>query len=185
MDFLVGEKMESSFNDKIIKVGTSFAEDSCGTNAISMAMWLKRDVYLKPKEHYCDFLKGWHCYALPILVDNKIIGYLDLSTIDVKLKKELIAIAILLRDKIVNSFIRRKSSLFDKKGQIELNDVQIKILELMAKGLKRGEIADKLCCSKSNTKYHKSRIFDKLGVNSKVEAVLEGVRRGLISLEEI
>ncbi|AAM25846.1 transcriptional regulator of acetoin/glycerol metabolism [Caldanaerobacter subterraneus subsp. tengcongensis MB4] len=63
LDVKCSTKEKECIKNSGFEPGVSFKEESCGTNAISMAMRLTRVVYIKPQEHYCDILKKWHCIA--------------------------------------------------------------------------------------------------------------------------
>jgi DNA-binding CsgD family transcriptional regulator len=54
------------------------------------------------------------------------------------------------------------------------------ILGLIAQGLTSREIGEKLFVSENTVKTHSARVFEKLGVNRRVQAVQEARRRGLI-----
>lgn len=54
------------------------------------------------------------------------------------------------------------------------------ILGLIAQGLTSREIGEKLFVSENTVKTHSARLFEKLGVNRRVQAVQEARRRGLI-----
>ncbi len=54
------------------------------------------------------------------------------------------------------------------------------ILGLIAEGLSNREIGERLFVSENTVKTHSSRLFDKLGVNRRVQAVLKGRELGLI-----
>ncbi|AAM23679.1 MAG: hypothetical protein PWQ34_1675 [Caldanaerobacter sp.] len=54
LDVKCSTKEKKCIKNSGFEPGVSFREESCGTNAISMAMRLKRVVYVRPKEHYCD-----------------------------------------------------------------------------------------------------------------------------------
>ncbi len=54
------------------------------------------------------------------------------------------------------------------------------ILGLIAEGLSNREIGERLFVSENTVKTHSSRLFDKLGVNRRVQAVLKGREVGLI-----
>ena len=54
------------------------------------------------------------------------------------------------------------------------------ILGLIAEGLSNREIGERLFVSENTVKTHSSRVFDKLGVNRRVQAVLKGRELGLI-----
>ena len=51
---------------------------------------------------------------------------------------------------------------------------------LIAEGLSNREIAERLFVSENTVKTHSSRLFDKLGVNRRVQAVQKGRALGLI-----
>jgi DNA-binding CsgD family transcriptional regulator len=54
------------------------------------------------------------------------------------------------------------------------------ILGLIAEGLSNREIGERLFVSENTVKTHSSRLFDKLGVNRRVQAVQKGKELGLI-----
>jgi DNA-binding CsgD family transcriptional regulator len=54
------------------------------------------------------------------------------------------------------------------------------ILGLIAQGLSNREIGERLFVSENTVKTHSSRLFDKLGVNRRVQAVVKGRELGLI-----
>lgn len=54
------------------------------------------------------------------------------------------------------------------------------ILGLIAEGLSNREIGERLFVSENTVKTHSSRLFDKLGVNRRVQAVSKGRELGLI-----
>jgi transcriptional regulator of acetoin/glycerol metabolism len=161
-----------------IETGVFFSEESCGTNAISLAIKLKQPVYLSPEQHFCDFFKSWHCYAVPLAVGGMIKGYLDVSTIEQAVKKELIAITQLLAEKIVNEY---GAMGFSKMGEeIKLSYQQLIVLQLISQGLTTKAIALETGISVNTVKYHKKILFRRLGVQSTGEAVAKAINAGLI-----
>jgi LuxR family maltose regulon positive regulatory protein len=54
------------------------------------------------------------------------------------------------------------------------------VLFLVAEGLSNDQIAQRLFLSLSTVKGHNSRIFEKLGVRRRTEAVSEARRRGIL-----
>lgn len=64
-------------------------------------------------------------------------------------------------------------------GEI-LSEREREVLTLMVEGLNNAEIAEKLVISSSTVKYHTGNIFNKLGVNSRVEAVKLAILRHMI-----
>jgi LuxR family maltose regulon positive regulatory protein len=57
---------------------------------------------------------------------------------------------------------------------------EIEILRLVAKGLSNAQIAERLVIALATAKRHMQNIYGKLGVNSRMQAVAEGRRRGMI-----
>lgn len=57
---------------------------------------------------------------------------------------------------------------------------ELEVLRLMATGLDNQHIAEKLCLTERTVKYHVCNIYDKLGVSSRIEAVLYAVRQGFV-----
>ena len=55
------------------------------------------------------------------------------------------------------------------------------VLSLLVKGKRNSSIAEDLCLSKRTVDNHLYRIFAKLGVSSRVEAVLYVLETGLLS----
>jgi DNA-binding NarL/FixJ family response regulator len=57
---------------------------------------------------------------------------------------------------------------------------EIEVLTMLAEGLGNKEIARQLDISDNTVKFHLASIFGKLGANSRTEAVMQGMRHGLI-----
>ena len=82
------------------------------------------------------------------------------------------------------------SRLLDRLGQLSrppepestLSQREIEVLQLMATGAANKEIASQLFISQSTVKTHIVRIFSKLGVNGRTEAVAEAVKKKIIQL---
>jgi LuxR family transcriptional regulator, maltose regulon positive regulatory protein len=83
------------------------------------------------------------------------------------------------------SFLRETVSLCDAdaapREQEVLSAREIEVLNELARGITNREIADALCISQATVKTHVLSIFGKLGVSSRMMAVAEGKKRGLIS----
>ena len=67
----------------------------------------------------------------------------------------------------------------------QLTQREREILEMIAKGLRTREIADRLCISTRTVEGHVNSILSKLGVSSRLEAVLYALSHHWISLEEV
>ncbi|WP_163864675.1 response regulator [Myxococcus eversor] len=63
-----------------------------------------------------------------------------------------------------------------------LSDREREILQLIAKGVSNSEAARLLTLSKATIRTHLEHIYRKLEVTNRVEAVTEGIRKGLISV---
>jgi len=66
-----------------------------------------------------------------------------------------------------------------------LSNREIDIIKLAAKGMTNNNIANKLHLSNRTVEGHLRAIFNKLGVGSRTEAVLYGLKRGWFTLEEL
>ena len=85
---------------------------------------------------------------------------------------------------------RVASRLLDRLGQLShppppesaLSHREIEVLQVMSTGAANKEIASQLLIGQSTVKTHIVRIFNKLNVSGRTEAVAEGVRKGIIKL---
>ncbi|MBM7624544.1 LuxR family transcriptional regulator [Sporohalobacter salinus] len=179
-----GEIKEQVIKSKL-QLGIYFTEESSGTNANAMAMNLKKPVLVLPEQHYCKLFHKLYCFALPLSVEDKVIGYLDISTIGEKLQKELMVITNLLEEKIASDYKLVWEQELQKKNEVQLTGKQLEILKLFGSGLIEKEVADRMSCTESNIKYHKKNIFTTLDVTCSREAILKAIKLGLIKLEEI
>jgi len=66
-----------------------------------------------------------------------------------------------------------------------LTNRELEVLVLAAKGMSNKDIAEKLYLSVRTVQGHLARIFDKLVVGSRTEAILKGLKEGWFSLEDI
>ncbi len=66
-----------------------------------------------------------------------------------------------------------------------LTERELEVLKLAGRGLSNKEIADKLVLSPRTVQAHFANIFDKLQVGSRTEAVLQGLKRRLLNLEDL
>ena len=70
-----------------------------------------------------------------------------------------------------------------KGAKSVLTTREIEILRLIAKGLSNNEAASVLNLSRATVRTHLEHIYQKLEVTNRVEAVTEGIRKGLIAVE--
>jgi DNA-binding NarL/FixJ family response regulator len=67
----------------------------------------------------------------------------------------------------------------------DLTDREREVLRHLALGESNRAIADVLCVSEETVKTHVGHILSKLGVENRAQAVVQALKRGLVSLEEI
>ena len=69
------------------------------------------------------------------------------------------------------------------RGGEQLTERELEILRLAGRGMSNKEIARRLAVSLPTVKAHLVNIFNKMGVGSRTEAVLQAVRMGWVKLE--
>lgn len=77
----------------------------------------------------------------------------------------------------------RKMGDVSAPAQASLTKTEIKIMDLLGKGMSNKELAKSLNCSVKTVKNHLNNAFHKLGVSSRTEAVVKAIEKGLISSE--
>jgi NarL family two-component system response regulator LiaR len=70
-------------------------------------------------------------------------------------------------------------------GSVQLSERELDIIKLAAKGLTNKDIAEKLHLSYRTVEGHMRGIFNKLGIGSRTEAVLYGLKNGWFILEDL
>jgi DNA-binding NarL/FixJ family response regulator len=87
--------------------------------------------------------------------------------------------------KVMNYFkFQNKIPISDEEAE-HLSNRELDIIKLAARGLTNKEIADQLHLSYRTVEGHMRDVFNKLGVGSRTEAVLFGLRKGWFTLEEL
>ncbi len=74
------------------------------------------------------------------------------------------------------------AKLLQRMSNPELSERELEVLRLMAQGMGNQEIGTALSIGESTVKSHANRIFSKLGVSDRTQAVIAAVKRGLVSL---
>lgn len=164
--------MEESICNSPIRLGFNFSEDNYGVNAISETMRVQGPVYLTPEQHESPYFQSWHCFATPLIVEGKLVGYLDVSTINEEMKGELIAIAKLISINMLDCYAKAAPAHeLGISSESVLTDRQLDVLKLISEGHTVKSIAVKLHIKESTVNHHKKVIFERLGVQSSAEAV--------------
>lgn len=64
--------------------------------------------------------------------------------------------------------------------ELGITERELQVLGLIAQGLSNREIGEKLFVSENTVKTHSSHLFEKIGVNRRVQAIQKGKELGLI-----
>ena len=91
----------------------------------------------------------------------------------------------LITRKVINRFRFPDKMPRAAKPAEHLSDREVDIIKLAARGMTNKEIADELHLSRRTVEGNLRSIFNKLGVGSRTEAVLYGVRKGWLALEDL
>jgi two-component system, NarL family, response regulator len=74
------------------------------------------------------------------------------------------------------------AKLVQRLSNPQLSERELEVLGLMAQGRSNPDIAATLSISENTVKTHVNRILSKLGVSDRTQAVIVGVKRGIVSL---
>jgi DNA-binding NarL/FixJ family response regulator len=66
--------------------------------------------------------------------------------------------------------------------EVSLTERELEVLRLMAEGFSNRQIATELSITERTVRFHVENILGKLGVESRTEAVVEGIKRGLVKM---
>lgn len=178
--------MVNAAADSFIKPGICLAEAVSGTNAIPFAERFRKSVYTLPLHHYCSFLKEWHLFSIPLIINDKFEGCLTFASISEPIKNEKLLITELLSYIIVLELKDTKNNpICLERKPVRLTKKQLEILRLIAAGNTDINTAIDIGVSLGTVRYHKNNIFKKLNVESSTQAVVKALKLKLISLDDI
>jgi NarL family two-component system response regulator LiaR len=86
--------------------------------------------------------------------------------------------------KVVNRFAQPTEKRREESTLDQLTERELEVLKLAARGMTNRQIANELTLSIHTVQAHLSNIFGKLGVGSRTEAVLYGLRKGWFTLKD-
>jgi DNA-binding NarL/FixJ family response regulator len=86
--------------------------------------------------------------------------------------------------KVINRFAQSEEKNHPYNGIDQLTDRELEVLRLAAMGMSNRSISRELNISVRTVQTHLSNVFNKMGVGSRTEAVMQGLRKGLITLED-
>jgi DNA-binding NarL/FixJ family response regulator len=86
--------------------------------------------------------------------------------------------------KVINRFAHTESRQNGGDALDQLTDRELEVLRMAARGLSNRDIARELGISIRTVQTHLSNVFNKMGVGSRTEAVMHGLKIGLITLDD-
>jgi DNA-binding NarL/FixJ family response regulator len=72
----------------------------------------------------------------------------------------------------------------EKKDAPSLTDRECQVLTLIARGMSSGQAAQELGVVKRTIDFHLDGVYKKLGVTNRVQAIIEALRRGILTPPE-
>jgi NarL family two-component system response regulator LiaR len=87
--------------------------------------------------------------------------------------------------KVMARFQQTKGQPAEKEISGLLTEREVSVLKMAAKGMSNSAIADELHFSTRTIESHLGNIFNKLGVGSRTEAVIQAMKRGWLTLEDL
>ncbi|HVV84820.1 MAG TPA: response regulator transcription factor [Kofleriaceae bacterium] len=106
----------------------------------------------------------------------------DLGAALTAVKHGLTVIDAALSPSLTSAAPASKAAAGKTKGSGELTERERQVVTLLAEGLSNKLIADRLGISDHTAKFHVNGVMAKLGAGTRTEAVVEAVRRGLVTL---
>ena len=91
----------------------------------------------------------------------------------------------LLHDEVIQKLLNKKSkkqNVISSSDKLSLTEKELFILQAVAKGFRSKEIAFDMGIAERTVKAHLTNIFNKLGVNTRTEAVAVAMEKGLFRL---
>jgi len=86
--------------------------------------------------------------------------------------------------KVIDRFKAAHGEVGEERAAEPLTERELEVLRLAGKGMTNKEIAEGLCLSVRTVQAHLGNIFSKLGVGSRTEAVLYGLKTGWLDLQD-
>lgn len=79
LDMICDHETTSLLESSNVGIGTSFAMEHTGLNAVSVCMQTNRPVIVRAAEHHLKMFGGWTCLCAPVCAEGRTVGYLDMS----------------------------------------------------------------------------------------------------------
>ena len=91
----------------------------------------------------------------------------------------------LVARKVLDRFVHSCDKSKEEKPHEVLSEREMDVLRLVTRGLSNKDIAEELCLSIRTIQAHLGRIFDKLQVGSRTEAVVRALKEGWVTLDDV
>lgn len=164
-----------------IQSGFSFAEECAGTNAVALALMFKEPVWTLREQNYLSTLSRFSLYCVPCV--GVLTGhYIALLTGGKQPSEWPIA---LLQQSAFHIAAEIQGRVQALKPPITVSRRQHEVLLCIAQGMKDVEIALSLHISLDTVRYHKKNIYQLLGADNRVSAVIQALKRRTIDIGQI
>ncbi len=164
-----------------IQKGFSFAEECAGTNAVALALTFREPVWTLREQNYLSSLSRFSLYCVPCVGDLS--GHsIALLTGGKQPSEWPIALLQQLAFHMASEIQGRIQAL---KPPITVSRRQHEVLLCIAQGMKDEEIALYLHISLDTVRYHKKNIYQLLGADNRVSAVVQALKRRTIEIGQI
>ncbi|AST56945.1 LuxR family transcriptional regulator [Thermoanaerobacterium thermosaccharolyticum] len=174
------QKLKDYFSRLHFVEGVSLRIEDCGTNAINIAMKLKRQVEICGTEHYCHLFKNWNCTAIPIVdyYGREIIAYLDMSVMNIDCLKEESVILWKIADYIEKCLwhMHEKDDYLSSK----LDHLDRLILSVMACKYERKIVLKEIGISERTLRRHIEKLYELFAVNNDLGIVMKAINNRII-----
>jgi len=87
--------------------------------------------------------------------------------------------------KVLDRFVLTSGKPREEEPQEVLSEREMEVLRLVTKGLSNKDVAEELCLSMRTVQAHLGRIFNKLNVGSRTEAVVRALKEGWVTLDDV
>jgi len=87
--------------------------------------------------------------------------------------------------KVLDHFVPHSDKSKVGQPQDMLSEREMEVLRLVTRGLSNKDIADELCLSMRTVQAHLGRIFDKLQVSSRTEAMVRALKEGWVTIKDL
>ncbi len=172
--------------------GVSLNEESCGTNAIALALSYKEPMVTLGDDHYCNMFKHWCIVAVPILneSENPVACIGIANCLSVLVGEKLALGRFIARDlapffnvELTRTDRRSNAKLTEAALQVSLTSRQKQVLSLFAKGMSYKEIAREIGIGSYKTvEEHLDAVRGKLHVSHRRECIHKAISLGIIKI---